>query len=75
MILPGKFIGVHNPVGALLAEESGFDGLWLSGLEVSASLGLPDTEIVSLSQTVGLCRDIRRVCALPGDLAWLGGRK
>lgn len=65
MITSGKFIGVHNPIGALLAEESGFDGLWLSGLEVSASLGLPDTEIVSLSQTVGLCRDIRRACALP----------
>lgn len=65
MSISGRFIGIHNPIGALLAKESYFDGLWLSGLEVSASLGLPDTEIVSLSQTVGLCRDIRRVCDLP----------
>lgn len=61
----GRLMGVHNALGGILAEEAGFDGLWVSGLEVSASMGVPDTEIVSLSQMLDLARSITRVVDVP----------
>jgi phosphoenolpyruvate phosphomutase len=61
----GRFFGIHNALGARIADQAGFDGLWLSGLEVSASLGVPDMEIVSLTQMLELSRTITRVTKLP----------
>jgi phosphoenolpyruvate phosphomutase len=62
-MISGQFMGVHNALGALLALEADFDGVWVSGLEVSASMGVPDTEIVSLAQTLEICRQVTRVTA------------
>lgn len=59
---PRRLVGVHNAVGAVLAQDLGFDGVWLSGLEVSASAALPDTEIVTLTETLHICRQISRAC-------------
>ncbi len=35
----------HSPLSARLAQEAGFDGLWASGLELSALLGLDVVEM------------------------------
>ena len=40
----------HSPLSARLAAEAGFDGIWASGFELSASLGLPDVSLVSMTQ-------------------------
>ncbi|WP_063753270.1 isocitrate lyase/phosphoenolpyruvate mutase family protein [Streptomyces sp. NRRL S-87] len=45
-----RIVGAHNPLGARLAERAGFDGVWSSGLEVSASQGVPDTDILTMSE-------------------------
>lgn len=53
-------VGVHDGVGALLAQRSGFDLLWLSGLELSASKGLPDANVITITEMAERVREVRR---------------
>ena len=45
-------VGAHNGLTAKLVEKAGFDGVWASGLEVSASHGIPDASLISMYQFV-----------------------
>jgi phosphoenolpyruvate phosphomutase len=45
-----RLVGAHNALGAQLAERAGFDGVWSSGLEISASFGVPDADILTMSE-------------------------
>lgn len=58
-------LGVHNPLTARLAERAGFDVLWLGSLEMATSLGLPDINLVSLTEVAGIVRAVRAVTNLP----------
>ncbi|WP_053667989.1 isocitrate lyase/phosphoenolpyruvate mutase family protein [Streptomyces sp. NRRL B-1140] len=49
-----RIVGAHNPLGARLAERAGFDGVWSSGLEISASQGVPDTDILTMSELLSV---------------------
>jgi phosphoenolpyruvate phosphomutase len=40
-------IGVHNALGAKIAEEAGADGLWISSFEAHAAARLPDADILA----------------------------
>ena len=40
--MPFRFVGAHDALSAQLGEEAGFDGIWASSLEVSASHAVPD---------------------------------
>jgi 2-methylisocitrate lyase-like PEP mutase family enzyme len=60
-----SIIEVHNGLSALIADKSKYDGLWISSLTHSASKGLPDTELIPLSERVDLVREIRRVSNKP----------
>src|SRR6266480_4923940 len=42
--------GVFNPAVALLAEEAGFECLYLSGAAFSNSMGLPDLGVTTLTE-------------------------
>ncbi|HEX4181233.1 MAG TPA: phosphoenolpyruvate mutase [Caulobacteraceae bacterium] len=42
----------HNGLSAKLAEEAGFRGVWASGLSISASLGLRDSNEASWTQVL-----------------------
>lgn len=42
----------HNGLSAKLAEEAGFRGVWASGLAISASLGLRDSNEASWTQVL-----------------------
>jgi phosphoenolpyruvate phosphomutase len=42
--------GAHNALGARLAQRAGFDAIWSSGLEISASHAVPDANILSMSE-------------------------
>jgi phosphoenolpyruvate phosphomutase len=50
---------------ARLIEKSDYEGMWVSSLCHSASLGLPDSELVSLQERVELVKQIRRVSTKP----------
>jgi phosphonopyruvate hydrolase len=55
----------HSPLSARLAEEAGFDGLWASGFELSALLGLPDVSLVSMTQHLEMMRSMAEQVNLP----------
>ncbi|HLI14864.1 MAG TPA: methylisocitrate lyase [Acidimicrobiales bacterium] len=60
-----RFPGAFNALAAMLIEQSGFDGVYLSGAVVAASLGLPDVGLTTLSEVAGRAREVARVTNLP----------
>jgi len=60
-----RVMAAHNPLSAILAEEAGFDGIWASGFELSASLGLPDISLVSMAEHLATMRAIAQRTSLP----------
>lgn len=57
--------GAHNGQAALQAKASGFDGLYLSGAAMTASMGLPDLGIITVDEVAFFIRQIVRSSALP----------
>jgi phosphoenolpyruvate phosphomutase len=51
---PGPVLvaGAHNALSALLVQEAGFDGVWASGFEISAAHGVPDANILTMSENL-----------------------
>jgi phosphoenolpyruvate phosphomutase len=47
---PVRAVGAHDALTAKLVEQAGFDAVWSSSFEISASHGLPDASIVTMSQ-------------------------
>ena len=62
---PVVIIAAHNPLGARLAERAGFDGVWASGFELSASYGVPDASLLSMTQHLDMLRAIADTVDLP----------
>lgn len=58
-------MATHSPLSALVAEEAGFEALWLSGFELSALYGLADVSLLSMSDHLAMLRAISARCALP----------
>lgn len=57
--------GAHDAMAALLAKEQGFSTLYLSGAAFSASLGLPDLSLITLTELAMRSREITRATGLP----------
>ena len=56
---PLQVVGAINAFSALLAEQSGFRAIYLSGAGVAnASFGLPDSGMTTLND---VCEDVRRI--------------
>src|SRR5690606_23805889 len=55
----------HDALVALLAKTTGFQSLYLSGGAFSASLGLPDLGLITLSELATRTREISRATGLP----------
>lgn len=45
----GSAAGAHNALTARLVEQAGYDVVWASGLEISASMAVPDANILTMS--------------------------
>jgi phosphoenolpyruvate phosphomutase len=58
-------MGAHNPLGARLVEEAGFDAVWASGFELAASLGVPDASIVTMDEHLETTRRMAEAVDLP----------
>jgi phosphonopyruvate hydrolase len=58
-------MGAHNPLAAKLAEEAGFDGIWGSGFELSASYAVPDASILPMGTHLEMMRSIASVISVP----------
>jgi methylisocitrate lyase len=64
----GKLIqmpGAHEPIVARIVEEQGFDGVYISGGALSASMALPDIGLTTLTEVTQRGRQIARVTELP----------
>lgn len=57
--------GAHNGMAALQAKAAGFDGLYLSGAAMTASMGLPDLGIITVDEVAFFIRQIVRASGLP----------
>jgi methylisocitrate lyase len=57
--------GVFNPLIARMAERLNYSAIYLSGGALSASLGLPDVGLVTLSEFVEQARAITQASSLP----------
>ena len=52
--------GVFNGISARLAEQAGFEALYLSGSAIAGAMGLPD---LSVTTSTEVAEEIRRICS------------
>lgn len=60
-----QFPGAYNPLVALLIEQLGFDGIYVSGGVMANTNGLPDIGLTTLTEVSQFASAIARVTALP----------
>src|SRR3954466_6425847 len=60
-----RFPGAFSPLVAMLIEQIGFDGVYVSGAVLSADLGLPDIGLTTLTEVSQRGHQIARVTELP----------
>jgi 2-methylisocitrate lyase-like PEP mutase family enzyme len=63
---PLLFAGVYDALSARIAESAGFDGVWVSGYAVAASMfGKPDIGLITLSEMTDRLRGICGAVTIP----------
>ncbi|MBF6470899.1 MULTISPECIES: methylisocitrate lyase [Nocardia] len=60
-----RFPGAFDPLVARLIQETGFEGVYVSGAVLSAELALPDIGLTTLSEVAARAQQIARVTDLP----------
>ncbi len=55
---PALAMAAHNPLAAKLATAAGFDAIWGSGFELSASYAVPDASILPMGTHLDMMRAI-----------------
>ncbi len=60
-----RFPGAFSPLTALLTERMGFEGIYISGAVLSASLALPDIGLITLPELAARSHEMARVSSLP----------
>ena len=69
-----QFPGAINPINAQIIEQTGFEGVYISGGAFSAAMGLPDIGLTTLTEVADHGRNIARVTNLPtfidADTGW-----
>ena len=57
--------GAHNGMAAIQARNAGFEGLYLSGAAMTASMGIPDLGIITVDEVAFFIRQLARASGLP----------
>ncbi|MBJ7579383.1 methylisocitrate lyase [Devosia sp. MC532] len=57
--------GAHNGQASIQARNAGFEGLYLSGAAMTASMGIPDLGIITVDEVCFFIRQIARASGLP----------
>jgi phosphoenolpyruvate phosphomutase len=60
-----RIVGARDPLTAILAEQAGFDGVWVSSLETSATRGLPDLGLLTMSECLAQAIEISKAVSIP----------
>ena len=67
MARPGPIviIGAHNGLSGKIGEEAGFEGLWASGFEISASYAVPDANILTMAENLAAAQMMNNSTTIP----------
>ncbi len=57
--------GAHNGLSARLVEQTGFDAVWASGLEISAAQAVPDANILTMKDYLEAASIINEAVNIP----------
>ncbi|WP_422124311.1 methylisocitrate lyase [Planococcus sp. X10-3] len=60
-----KLVGAHDAMAGLMAKQTGFEALYLSGAAYTASKGLPDLGLIYSNEVADHAKDIIRATQLP----------
>ena len=58
-------VSAADCVTAKLVEEAGFDGIWISGFEASARLGLADNGSITMTEMLNIAKPIVEAVKIP----------
>src|SRR4029077_15651460 len=62
---PIVLAGAHDAPSARLVEEAGFEGVWASGFEISATYAVPDASILTMTETLDASRRMADAVGIP----------
>src|SRR5947209_1073541 len=57
--------GAHNALSAKLVGEAGFDAVWASGFEISATFATPDADLLTMSESLAMTRTMVGATRVP----------
>ncbi|MEY9846402.1 phosphoenolpyruvate phosphomutase [Streptacidiphilus sp. BW17] len=57
--------GAHDALGATLAEQAGFQAVWSSSFEISASRCLPDASVLTMTEYLAAAANMQRAISIP----------
>ncbi|MGC4979357.1 isocitrate lyase/phosphoenolpyruvate mutase family protein [Streptomyces sp. DT193] len=60
-----RIAGAHSPLGAVIAEQAGFQAVWASSFEISAARCLPDASLLSMTDYLEAAANIQKVLSVP----------
>ncbi|MFD7865607.1 isocitrate lyase/phosphoenolpyruvate mutase family protein [Streptomyces sp. NPDC057682] len=60
-----RVAGAHHALSGYLAQEAGFQAVWSSSFEVSASRCLPDASILSMTEYLEAAAHIQKALSIP----------
>jgi phosphoenolpyruvate phosphomutase len=60
-----RAVGAHDGLSAKLIGEAGFETVWASGLEISTSFGVPDANILTMTQFLSRAAQMNQSTSLP----------
>jgi phosphoenolpyruvate phosphomutase len=60
-----RIAGAHNGLTAKLVEQAGFEGVWASSLEMSASRAVPDANILTMKDYFEMANNMNESVSIP----------
>ncbi|MEU7474438.1 isocitrate lyase/phosphoenolpyruvate mutase family protein [Lentzea sp. NPDC042327] len=60
-----RIVGARDPLTARMVEEAGFDGVWVSSFELSATRALPDLGLLTMTECLDAAALIDGATVLP----------
>lgn len=57
--------GAHDALGSTLAQQAGFQAVWASSLEVSASRCLPDASVLTMTEYLAAAANMQKAVDIP----------
>jgi phosphoenolpyruvate phosphomutase len=62
---PVVLAGAHDALSARLVEEAAFEGVWASGFEISASRGVPDASVLTMTDMLEAAQRMAAAVEIP----------